>query len=94
MSKQVPEESSVSTGRLCPVSIRDSRCLDDLRVQVVLRHVVNQAYKSMVQDIFLHCVSNLSSPQIFNQVIDVSVVPLEILHKPLVVLEDFTLWFI
>jgi len=29
-----------------------------------------------------------------HQVINVSVVPLEILHKPLVVLEDFTLWFI
>ena len=64
MSKQVPEQPPVSSGRLCPISIADSRCLDDRGVQIFSRHVINQSYKAVVQDIFLHTVLILSSPHV------------------------------
>jgi hypothetical protein len=54
MSKKVPDESPISSCGFSPISIRNTRRLNDRRVQILSRHVVNEAHKSVIQDIPLH----------------------------------------
>jgi hypothetical protein len=52
VAKEVSYETPVSSCGLSPISIRDSGCLYDRRIQIFLRHVINEPNKSMIQNFF------------------------------------------
>ena len=91
VAKEVSYETPVSSRGLSPISIRDSGCLYDGRIQIFLRHIINEPNKSMIQNFFHY---NYLSVYFFNQVANILVVPLQILHEPLVILKDFTINFV
>jgi len=61
VSKEISNKSAVSSRGFSPISIRDSGGLYDGRIHIFPRHVVNEANKSVIQDIFLHVILNMHS---------------------------------